>query len=83
MNYESKITSHMKTNPKRFYRYLNSKRKIKDSLSGIKGSNGNPLESPKDVADELGTFFESTFVTEAEEEIPSFSSRSNATIYPI
>ena len=77
MNYEHKITSRVNTNPKQFYRYLNSKRKIRDNLSGIKGTNGRPLESPKDVADELGRFFVSTFVTEVDGEIPTLSTRNN------
>ena len=79
-NYEYKMTSQIKTNPKQFYRYLNSKRKIKDNLSGIKGADGNPLLTPKEVADELGSFFESTFVNEPDVEVPSLPPRNNATI---
>ena len=76
MNYEYKITSNMKTNPKSFFRYLNSKRKVKDSLNCIKGPNGEYLSIPEEVADELGSFFESTFVSEPEGAVPSLLQRS-------
>ena len=33
INYENKITSNMKGNPKRFFAYLNSKRKIKQNVT--------------------------------------------------
>ena len=79
-NYEYKLTSQLKTNPKQFYRYLNSKRKTKDSLNGIKGADGNPLSSPEEVANELGSFFESTFVNEPDGEVPSIAERNTDTI---
>ena len=72
IRHEYRITSKMKSNPKSFFAYLNSKRKIKDQLSAIKSDDGSPLSGPKAIADELGKFFESTFVNECvEKNIPS------------
>ena len=70
IGYEKNITANMKSNPKRFFSYLSSKRKLKESLNGIKDSNGNLLGSPSEVADELGKFFKSTFIVEEDGDIP-------------
>ena len=49
--YEKKITSQMTVNPKRFYSYLNSKRKIKNSFSCFKNEDGNMTSTAKETAD--------------------------------
>ena len=54
----------MKTNPKMFYSYLNSKRKIKESISALKDSMGKLTGSPKDAATLLAKFFATTFTNE-------------------
>ena len=64
VNYEKKITSNMKGNPKRFFSYLNSKRKIKNSITVVKDSNGDLCQSPQESSDILADFFSSTFVEE-------------------
>lgn len=66
-NYESKITSGMKTNPKRFYQYLNSKRKIKNTLTSVKNSGGSLTVTAKETANVLGAFFASTFIEDNED----------------
>ena len=70
INFENKATSNLKTNPKAFYSYMNSKRKTRSAISGIKNSKGDTLFEAEDIADELGKFFESTFVTESSQDIP-------------
>ena len=62
IKYEKKITSNMKHNPKQFFGYLNSKRKIKGGVSELKDKNGNLCEKSLDNANLLGNFFASTFV---------------------
>lgn len=62
--HETKIVKCIKTNPKVFFRYLNSKRKIKESVSKLKNSDNKFAESPKDTANLLAEFFSSTFVNE-------------------
>ena len=68
--FEDRITKNIKHNPKQFYSYMNSKRKIKATLSGIKDLDGKVLSEAKDVANELGKFFESTFISEKPGEPP-------------
>jgi hypothetical protein len=67
IKYEKKITSNMKHNPKQFFGYLNSKRKIKSGVSELKDKNGNLCEKPLDNANILGNFFASTFVLESQD----------------
>ena len=64
LEHENKIVKCMKTNPKVFFRYLNCKRKIKESVGSLKNKNNKFTESPKDTADLLADFFASTFVQE-------------------
>ena len=64
IEYEAKIVAAMKTNPKMFYSYLNSKRKIKESISALKDSMGKLTGSPKDAATLLAKFFATTFTNE-------------------
>ena len=64
VSYERNITKDLKGNPKRFYAYLNSKRKVRNVLSGLKDKSGNFLTEPTDVANELGEFFTSTYTKE-------------------
>ena len=61
MKYENKMTRGMKCNPKSFYRYVNSKRKVKQSVVNVKTGSGHLAKSPKETADLLADFFESTF----------------------
>ena len=69
--FENKATSNLKTNPKAFYSYMNSKRKTRSAISGIRNAQDKILFEAEDIADELGKFFESTFVTELPENIPT------------
>ena len=64
LEHEKKMVKSIKTNPKPFYKYLNSKRKIKEAVSSLKDKNNKFTESPKDTANLLAEFFSSTFVKE-------------------
>ena len=55
---------------------MNSKRKLRASLVGIKDDHGNELAGALDIANELGTFFESTFVSEPSGDVPVFEQRN-------
>lgn len=70
IEYEKKITAQLKTNPKVFYSYLASKRKVKNVISGLKNHNDELLTTAEDIANELGNFFHSTFTTEPDGLIP-------------
>ena len=56
MKFETVAASHLKSNPNAFYSYMNSKRKIKAVISGIKDGDGNTLFNAEDIANELGNF---------------------------
>ena len=64
IRYEKKITSNMKTNPKGFYAYVNSKRKVRESVVSVKNDRGELASSPEETAELLADFFESTFINE-------------------
>ena len=64
LQHENKIVGCIKTNPKFFYRYMHSKRKIKATVSRLKEQSGKLTESAKDTANLLASFFSSTFVKE-------------------
>ena len=68
MKYEKKITGSMKQNPKQFFKYLNSKRKIKSGVSELKDNKGNLCNDVQENANILGKFFASTFVQEPADE---------------
>ena len=60
--HERKIAGNIKTNPKIFYKYLQSKRKIKETVSAIKDKFDILTRDPKKTANLLAEFFSSTFV---------------------
>ena len=64
LSHENKVVSCIKTNPKIFYSYMNSKRKIKESVSVLKDKNNQFSNSPRETANLLADFFSSTFVEE-------------------
>ena len=64
LNHENKVCQSIKTNPKVFYKYMHSKRKIKESVSKLKNKDNKFAKSPRESADLLSEFFSSTFVKE-------------------
>ena len=64
VQYEKKTVSVMKSKPKIFYSYLNSKKKVKESVSALKNNCGKQTSCPKDAANLLANFFASTFTNE-------------------
>lgn len=76
VNYEKKITGQLKSNPKIFYSYLASKKKVKNTISGLKNNDGELLTSAEDIANELGSFFHSTFIEEPDGLIPEINYKS-------
>ena len=64
IEHENKIVGNIKTNPKMFYKYLNSKRKIKESVSALRNQSNNLTREPKETAKLLAEFFTSTFIDE-------------------
>ena len=63
MKYEAKMTSGLKKNLKAFYRYVNSKRNVKQTVVSVKKPSGHLAKTPCETVNILAEFFESTFHT--------------------
>ena len=61
-SYEKKVASEVKNNNKSFWRYVNSKRKTKDTIGALTKPDDSETETNEDKADVLNTFFSSVFV---------------------
>jgi len=64
VKYERKITANLKTNPKSFFAYLRSKRKLKVTVKSLKREDGTETEGAEETASELLSFFGSVFEEE-------------------
>ena len=62
--HENKIAKNIMTNPKLYYQYYKSKRKIKESVTALKDKFNKLTRNPKQTATLLAEFFSSTFVNE-------------------
>ena len=60
--FENKIPEN--NNPKAFYKYVNSRRKVNTGISSLKCSNGTTSESDTEKAEELNSFINDVFVSE-------------------
>ena len=67
----------MKSNPRAFWRYVNSKIKVKASIPTLVDESFDGLEAASDVdkAETLNKFFASTFTKESFDTIPVFQDR--------
>ena len=62
--HEKKVASQTKTNPKSFWKYVNSKRKCKENVAGLQREDGSLATSDKEKADLLNNFFSSVMTEE-------------------
>ena len=70
-NINKKIAQDIKTNPKRFWAYVNSKTKSKGEIPNLKTDDDrNITENNSEKAEVLANFFSSVFVSEPDGEIP-------------
>jgi Reverse transcriptase (RNA-dependent DNA polymerase) len=67
--YEKKLVNRVKDDPKKFYAYVNSKRKTKDSIGPLMDSNGEKTSDFKKMGNVLNTFFGSVFTIEDKEDL--------------
>ena len=78
MRYEKDICQKAKDDPKVFWRFVQSKTKIKESIQCIIDDNGEIHTENKCKAELLNAFFESVFTNEPEKDtIPTFNSRTD------
>ena len=71
MSHETKIAQDSKTNPKAFWKYINSKKKCQQGISALKKEDGTYTTNDKEKADILDKLFSSVFTRENKEHIPS------------
>ena len=75
--YEKKVASDAKTNPKAFYAYTNSKLKVKEGIGDLIDENGEKKTSDNDKANILNQFFCSVFTIEQTDNIPTCENRNS------
>ena len=74
--FEKKIVEETTTNPKAFYRYANSKLRVKPGVCKLKKPDGSLTKSDKETVDVLNSFFQAVFVKEEEEgDLPQFAKK--------
>ena len=70
-DFEQDIANNVANNPKRFRRYVQSKSKVKQSVSSIQRLDGTITTSDMEIANVLNSFFGSVFTNEHLTEVPS------------
>ena len=68
--YEVNLASNCKTNPKKFYSYVNKRKTVRENLDAIKNNNGNIVSNPKEIASILNYKFSEYFTHENLSNIP-------------
>lgn len=75
---EKSIAVDIKLRPKRFWKYVISKRKVRTGISDLKGLNGDGQQMAErdiDKAEVLAKFFCSVFTQESRGDLPEFENR--------
>ena len=70
-NLEINISQQAKTNPKKFYQYIRSKKTIKDKIGPIRDVDNKLVSDCKNMAKILNSFFQSVFITEDISSLPN------------
>ena len=70
VQHEKKVASQSKTNPKSFWKYINSFRKCRDSVAALLKEDGTLATSDQEKADMLIKFFSSVLTVEDKSNIP-------------
>jgi hypothetical protein len=76
-DYEHKLASGVKTNPKKFWQYVNSSVKSKGKINELIDSDGNITTDDQGKADILNNHFASIFTEEDLSDIPSMPIKPN------
>ena len=73
-NYEKQVAGKAKSNPKSFWKYVNSKLKDKEKVAELDTSQGRAVTN-KENSEELNRFFKRVFTEEDTQSIPAFQNR--------
>ena len=68
--YEEKIAKESKSNPKRFFQYVRSKKNVKTSIGPLKDNNNILVNDNKSMAFVLNEYFNAVFIKEDETPLP-------------
>lgn len=74
-DFEKKLASEIKHNPKAFWKYANSKLRTRSKISDLDCGDGNIASSDKDKAATLNDFFSSVFTEEEQSNIPHLDTK--------
>lgn len=66
---ESQAVSHIKANPKFFYKYAETKSKVKAGVGPLKDEQGHLIKDPEGIAELLKLKYEEVFSTPSEDKI--------------
>ena len=72
-NHEAQLISNIKTNPKAFWKYSNSRSKVKPRIGDLRDSYGSLVSHDQAKATVLNEFFASVFTTENLETVPELT----------
>lgn len=70
-NHEINIAKESKTNPKKFYQYVRSKKTVKEKIGPLKDDDNMYVSECKNMTTILNNFFHSVFITEDITSLPS------------
>ena len=70
-NLEINISQQSKTNPKKFFQYIRSKKTVKEKIGPIRDAQNRLVSDCKNMAVILNSFFHSVFITEDVSSLPS------------
>ena len=73
--FETNLASNIKTNPKKFWSYVNQTTKVKPGVSMLEREDGTVIENDVDIAKLLNDYFCSVFTRKHLDNIPSLSPR--------
>ena len=72
-DYERNLSLNVKHNPKAFWKYINSRLKVRPTIDDLQCPDGSTAHTDKDKAEALNNFFTSIFTQENLSSIPSFT----------
>lgn len=70
-NFERDLANNIKDNPKKFWKYVNSKSKTRTGIQSLSNQQGSLVEGDKEKADILNTFFTSVFTIDDNTLVPN------------
>jgi hypothetical protein len=81
LSYEKLLASNAKSNPKAIFKYINSKKTIKQSIRALwlPDSSGTTTTNPDEIANLLDAHFNSVFTVDNNDEAPNFPIRTDST----